>query len=521
MMPIAINLKARIYSGFAIKSVLLCGIGLIGFLGTSELYQSSNEMQHVSDINASVLGIDRDIQELQLHVGRYMASSQDAIRQEIVELNDRLFENISAMASQQTDPELREIFDKMAEHLPEYRNHFDSVVAERQIRVDLVHQQLPRQSAVIAARMAEIRQQLRSEDHDADIQLRLLRCESEFSQAEKLLLRYYVASDSAYLNQALTHMESAVAAIESEQLHPSTAQLRRSLAADLQEYERIGLRAVQATRGYLFLVNVLMAGEASEISYYSGRLRDLASQRRDEISAQVSQTARRVRQMTGLGIASAVAIAMLIAGRLAFAVLQPVSQMTSTFSQLAAGETMSAIPGTDRHDEIGDMARAAAVFSEQNQKQRDLLGRTEQLAEELTEKAGQLAATNAELDSFAYVASHDLKSPLRGIRQLSSWIEEDSGHLLPPESLRHFRTIQSRITKMELLLNDLLSFSRIGRANTEPEPVCLTSLLKNILDFTDNPDHVAVHFPRQLPVVHTVRIPLEQVLLNLIGNAIK
>src|SRR5690606_25108646 len=94
-----------------------------------------------------------------------------------------------------------------------------------------------------------------------------------------------------------------------------------------------------------------------------------------------------------------------------------------------------------------------------------------QRADELARLVGALKRSNDELDQFAYITSHDLKAPLRGIANLSRWIEEDSREKLGPEAERHLEMLRGRVDRMEALINGLLQYSRVGREKTLAEPV--------------------------------------------------
>lgn len=515
------SLRSNIYFGFTVIVTLLAAIGVIGYSGVSRLYESSAAMQQASAVSLVVQEIDRDVQELQLRVSRYMATGHNSLRRDIVQLNDRLVSRINEQATNQENKEMRDMFVRMSQHLPEYKKHFDSVIEERGLRADLVQQQLPDQSAIVHQHLRELNDILPADETHIGAHAKVLRCETQFSQAEKSLLRYYVAADSKIFNEALQFNSEAIECLAQLDATGEAETLRTSLMRELTEYERIGTRAVQATRSYLFLVNVVMAGEASEVTYFSDRLKTLAQESSEKISSEMATTVAKVQQITKIGIVLAVVLGLLFAGRLGRSILQPVTSITETFRQLASGRTAVTIPETQRNDEIGQMALAAEVFRQRNVEQEQLLKMSESLSKELAAKAEELEATNADLDNFAYVASHDLKSPLRGIRQLAAWIEEDSGHLLPEESVQHFRKMQQRVQRMEMLLDDLLDFSRIGRVEAASEAVDVGKVIKSIVDITNNPHNVQINIPDSLPTLETIRVPCEQVLLNLISNAIK
>jgi PAS domain S-box-containing protein len=143
------------------------------------------------------------------------------------------------------------------------------------------------------------------------------------------------------------------------------------------------------------------------------------------------------------------------------------------------------------------------------------------LERQVEERTAELQRSNRELDQFAYVASHDLKAPLRGIQHLADFIEQDIGDELPDTSQEHLRKLQGRIRRMELLLDDLLAYSRAGRHRHRPEPVDIAELVRDVSDLLSLPSGFAVSVASPAPGLITERVPLETVLRNLIGNAAK
>jgi PAS domain S-box-containing protein len=135
--------------------------------------------------------------------------------------------------------------------------------------------------------------------------------------------------------------------------------------------------------------------------------------------------------------------------------------------------------------------------------------------------AEELRRSNEELDSFAYVASHDLKAPLRAIGMLARWVEEDADGALPPASQEHLATLRQRVTRLERLLEDLLQYSRVGRVSAESERLDLPQVVAGVIEIVGLTQQFEVVVQPDLPTVRGHRAPLEQVFLNLIANAIK
>jgi PAS domain S-box-containing protein len=133
------------------------------------------------------------------------------------------------------------------------------------------------------------------------------------------------------------------------------------------------------------------------------------------------------------------------------------------------------------------------------------------------------AATEAyrELDQFAYVASHDLKAPLRGIANLAQWLQDDMGEQLTGDSKEHMRLLQGRVRRMEALIDGILAYSRAGRRLTPPEPVEIGALVRDVIELLAPSAEVRIQMPDQFPTIEAERVPLQQVFMNLIGNAIK
>jgi signal transduction histidine kinase len=139
----------------------------------------------------------------------------------------------------------------------------------------------------------------------------------------------------------------------------------------------------------------------------------------------------------------------------------------------------------------------------------------------IDESFSELDRKNKELDQFAYVVSHDLKAPLRGIEVVSRWVEEDMGTQLPAKVQEYLMMMRIRVHRMENLINGILALARVGRTNQVEEEVDINVLLSEIVDMLAPPSGFKIDIQDNLPILHTIRIQLQQVFSNLISNAIK
>jgi signal transduction histidine kinase len=141
--------------------------------------------------------------------------------------------------------------------------------------------------------------------------------------------------------------------------------------------------------------------------------------------------------------------------------------------------------------------------------------------DEMDQMAQDLARINRELDQFAYVASHDLRAPLRGIANLAHWIQEDVGPKLDKESRKHIELLQTRVHRMEALIDGILKYSRAGRLREKSEVVEVGALLTESIELLSPPPESSIVVGPGMPKIETERLVLQQVFMNLIGNAIR
>jgi PAS domain S-box-containing protein len=139
----------------------------------------------------------------------------------------------------------------------------------------------------------------------------------------------------------------------------------------------------------------------------------------------------------------------------------------------------------------------------------------------MIDQAHALARSNADLEQFAYTASHDLRAPLRGIDHLVEWIEKDTPDEVPEKVREHIDRLRQRVKRMDTLIEDLLTYYRSGQLDENLSKVDTGELVDDVAHLLAPPASFTVRADGPMPVIETARAPLELVLRNLIGNAVK
>ena len=237
-------------------------------------------------------------------------------------------------------------------------------------------------------------------------------------------------------------------------------------------------------------------------------------------------------------------------------IIKPIRELSSILDEVGAGKIVSFQSYVSRSDEIGEMIESAqkvvkgfktkeqvanAIGKGDYDIKVPMLSRRDRLGKALTEMKENLKRSkikeaeniksleaynlrlekkNRELDQFAYITSHDLKSPLRGINNLTEWIQEDMGEQMSPESKNHFTLLRGRVFRMEALINSILKYSRAGKTTEYQEQVNSKDIVYGVLEKTDLPANISILIDEQLPMVIANKKDIEEVFNVFISNAV-
>ena len=164
-------------------------------------------------------------------------------------------------------------------------------------------------------------------------------------------------------------------------------------------------------------------------------------------------------------------------------------------------------------DQDGEPFQYIAIRAEITERKR--------LEQQNTEIMKELEAANQELSDFAYIVSHDLKAPLRGISSLASWLVTDYSDKLGAEGNEQLNLIANRVKRLGGLVDGILAYSRAGREREQRLTVDLDARVRNVIELLAPPLHIVIEIATPLPHVTIEPFKAQQVFQNLLSNAIK
>ncbi|GAI09845.1 unnamed protein product, partial [marine sediment metagenome] len=216
----------------------------------------------------------------------------------------------------------------------------------------------------------------------------------------------------------------------------------------------------------------------------------------------------------------------------------PIKKLTNHVVAIGKDKDMSARLSMQRSDEIGTLAQEFNRMVERLTQARKklleqsyslgkaemasrVLDETRKRAAELEEAYKKLGNVNQELKDFAYIVSHDLKAPLRGIKTLANWILSDCADKLGDQANEQMNLLLERVERMYHLIDGALQYSRAGRVEGQRKQVNLNDLISEIINMVVPPENITVTIENELPVIECEEVHIMQVFQNLLSNAIK
>lgn len=234
--------------------------------------------------------------------------------------------------------------------------------------------------------------------------------------------------------------------------------------------------------------------------------RQIVARAKTDIETATDTATRQVSSSINLSLMTALST-FVVASLILYTVVEKqinrrMSTLTEAVRAIARGKTNHVV-NVSGSDELAEMAGALEVFKE---------------------NANNLRKSNEELERFAYVASHDLKSPLRAINDLAEWTLEDAGDLLPENCRENLVMLVARVGRLDTILSNLLEYARAGQdvdGHIQPRKIKIRPMIEDVFELLDARDRFDLTIDTDVEVVHSHEAPLRQVILNFFVNAMK
>lgn len=501
------KIASRILLGFSLVVLLIGALGALNFWGSLRGVETVDSLETQSKRLSRVYALDRQVIELQRNAQIFANTGHPAHAKRVADDDKKIGQALDSLRKLIESEEELAIHAQLVQFRTKYREAFARLVEDRERRDRLLDE--------TRLMGAGIRQQLRKRTLNGD-RMRAASAAIAFAEAYRAAALYVDRPDSMHVRVAKTALRSSIDDLE--------AVGRADLALDIQAYETSFVQMVQAIRGYLFLSNVVLAGQALEFATNTAELKSLFEEDQREMVAKLQRDNSWTVTNSIVSVFGALVIGIFASGLIARSIVNPLQAITSTFGALARGESVEEVPGLGRLDEVGEMATAAQVFKERNEQTQKLLKASDLDRRRLADQALELKNANAELEQFAYIASHDMQEPLRMVSSYVGLLGERYKGQLDDEADLFIRFASEGAGRMQHLITDLLDFSRAGNLSEKDFESCDTRVILDsvLLDLqaalTERKASCSIG---DLPVIHSHASSLRSIFQNLVSNAAK
>ncbi|TWT37860.1 Sensor protein ZraS [Posidoniimonas corsicana] len=516
----ALSVSGKIGAGFAIVLVLHLSIVALGHYGLARAEADRAAQERLRTQVETLYQLDHAVGELQRNVLLYAFSGYRGPEHRVVELQDelgRLLKSVkSGPANAVVDPE---VLTLMVSGLKTHREIFASVVTDRALRRTLVDEELAGLAEQLEQSLAAAAAPGEGEPFAAAL--------SAFKSAQLKAMQFVHSPDSVRVHAVKQSVAECAA-----QLGRVTAAGadRDRMIALLAKYESAFLRMVQVTRGYLHLVNVVLAGEAEEFRRLAETVRSQCLSHADQLSMHMADQSSRFRQANNFISAMTIVLGVFASWLIGRNVASSLNAITATLVNLSKGVRCRHIPGIGRRDELGRMAAAAQVFKDKAEQTEILLAEVTRMKDlerrlahaQKMESVGQLAAGIA----------HEINTPLQCVTNNIEYLRREMDAVLGASNPQHARASESEIPeaideaseavqRVVEIVHAMRCMSHPGASELAPTDVNQT--IENAVKISRNhwKEHAEVKLDLQaeLPQPMAVSSELNQVVLNLVVNA--
>jgi|GEM_PF-2132177 len=391
-----LRLQSKIYGFVLLLVVFFIALNVLFFMQINHIF---NDYKASDQANLNIqqsIQITGEIEKLQRHVQNYTYTgyldSADAARK----LYHTLFKRLVQSTTQSSETSQTN-YDSMRLHLERYYAKFNELILQRGTQ-----QQLRDNIRQYGEQIEKgFQNYLASSNGPEQIKLAQQLYIRSY-QVEKGAFRYFESLDNRFAKlakQSFKTMWREFKQLKSLPQTPPQQSMLKTLEEQIALTEKTFTRSIQHTRGYLSLVNVVMAAEAFEVLYHANQINQNAQKSVKQIKQALEMQYEQVIQTSIIGSLILMGLALILAILNVKSVVRPIASLNQAFQSLARGDTDAKIPDYNIHDEIGQLTLSAKEFQNKNIETQHLLSESEQLSQKLLSVQERLtiATTSAQI----------------------------------------------------------------------------------------------------------------------------
>ncbi|MBF0162128.1 MAG: response regulator [Magnetococcales bacterium] len=506
----SLSIGGRVAMGFSLVLLILVVQGWMAMAALRDSAAHFHAFQRASATTSLIHAMESNVLELRRSVLAYTVSGYEGVLSRIRRVQDGLQKQFEQIRPGLQDQRRQDLLQRMENHFLSHTKNFAAALEEHRLRDHLVEHEVEKPVRTASGELAALLAQATDNAR--------YRFSAHLGIAQEYLLlshrdaqAFQSSPDSALVRDVEQHLRLFNEAwqiltalfpdeVRGERLHAVHAQVAR-FASGFHSL-------VRATRAYLYMVHVVMAGEEVEFARLTAELKEATQAVQSSLDRRMDETITTAQRDALLFTLTAILLGVLLAWHISQGISRPVVAMTRALSELAQGQTIAEIPGRGRHDEIGSMAKAADVFKQ---------------------KADALEHASRYKSEFLANMSHELRTPLNSLLILSKLLAGNQEGNLSDDQVESAQIIHESGSDLLSMINDILDLSKVeaGRMEVVAEPLEVDRFLEGIyrqfhhmaearhLDLRIKKDHRAPH------TLTTDWGKVEQIVRNLLSNALK
>jgi len=527
-----ISLKNQVTLFVAFFIALLITQLFYANINQNTLVKSFSDYHSASKEEKLVKELERDVLDLQRYVlifndtGHISSVERfEILYNDIIEVLQQLYNNLPPDLQ---NPQTLETIDAMLSHIRDYEINFLNAQKSRYERDKLLNEGvLLKINTLIESAQEDFEGKQQGSQATNKAQY-IAEYRYQLSLAENYIFQYLTNPSFQFQEQYLATIDNAQLLLE----HANEANIDRMQNNLLSVREQF-LKLTHMTQGYLFLVNVVMAGSANEFLYLAQELSTATQDYSIQTNQKINDTIVDSQQKLFISSILGVLLTIIIGFFAAYRIIRPIKEITHAFSLLLEDKELETIPGIERKDEIGKLAKAAKVFKSNIVQTRFLLKNAQQLNESqaiLNQKLEDaiVVAERANESKSIFLAnmSHEIRTPMNGIIGL---VDLSLNQELPAQVRNNLEKVAYSSQILMNVINDILDFSKIeaGKLQIENNFFSFASLFDSLLAVislraAEKNLNLHLYVNPSLPTnALGDQLRISQVILNLCSNAIK